>query len=491
MTENFDEPGISRHIAATLIAVSFVLMPLLATSLSTETASAVPLPLKLYVEDERVDYFIMDDGSAQVTYLLTIYVLADSPALTRLFLKMPNYDFEASDVSAVKEAAGGDRPVDDVHKSSTSETTVVIELGEENQIQGGTNGTIIIKAVVDKAVFKSDKKSSWAMVEYSPMWWDEDTTPEVWAFTFRFHLPKGLASSDDTEAPGHTAVWWEPKENRTIYEWSYTNPRLDLDPRFECHFPRSAVGHVYDRFWDLEFPRFVPLIIAVTVMACAVFGIVAYLKTRRRPYERPMLTIEMRSTDPDVGPMDMALLQGAPDHLVAKMAVADLVDRGILVVDVTSPLRVRVLNPPTGVSMADVPSAPLLKCLADGAFVESHSREVIDTMRQRAIARMRGFDMSETLQHGCDRSELAWARLKGRRITDHDDGLWMMLTVDAAARSKKDVDTAEGGFPDWTGWRLGWKKEDGGGDGDRDGKGKKKNNQKKKENRKGTGGDAR
>lgn len=491
MTENFDVPVISRQLAATLIAVSFVLLPLLATSLSMKTVSAVPLPLKLYVEDERVDYFIMDDGSAQVSYQLTLYVLADSPALTRLFLKMPNYDFEASDVSAVKEASGGDRPVEDVHKSSTRETTVVIELGEDNQIQGGTNGTIIIKAVVDKAVFKSDKKSSWAMVEYSPMWWDEDTTPEVWALTFRFHLPKGLAISDDTEAPGHMAVWWEPKENRTIYEWSYKNPNLDLDPRFECHFPRSAVGHVYDRFWDLEFPRYIPLIVAVAVIACAVIGIVVYLKTRRRPYERPMLMVEIRSADPDVGPMDAALFRGAPDHLVARMAVADLVDRGILVVDVKSPLRVRVLNPPTGVSIIDVPSALLLKCLADGAFVEAHSREVIDTMRQKAIAKMRGFDMNETLQHGRDRSELAWARLKGRRITDHDDGLWMMLSEDAAARFRKDVDTTEGGFPDWTGWRLGWKKEDVGGDGDRDRKGKKKNNQKKKDKGKVTGGEAR
>jgi hypothetical protein len=412
-----------------LQAMALLAQPSLGASVSDEV---------YVITSERLDAFVSHDGSADLNYRIQITVRPQSTPVGSFVIHMPNWHFETSGVTAKLD----DKIIQGLKKTGSAENDIKVTLDPVNEMQPGVSYDFSLVVNVGAMVLKHPTVSSKARVSITPTWWDPNIVQNIQRLEVNLNLPEDLLDQSKVQYTSGAVV--EVHGNRLILSWNYTDVPSDQRTELYADIPASAVSHVYDPFWDIQFHFYQNWLYLVVVIVAVAVVAVGVKKALRKPYVKPYLDIEGWGPRKGLGPMEAALLLDLGNDRVAAMFLVDL-----LMVDaigIQDKMQIEVKNPEH-----EGRSSPFLGCIRNGRLDPIATTNFLGAIKDEVTGKLEGYDIAETKAHYSAQGPTKWSRLKGSKVPNIDELLWLMTDPKAKKRFK---DAKFEGVPDWTGWTV-------------------------------------
>jgi hypothetical protein len=419
-------------------AVVIALIALPALGLFSQTASAAN---ELYViAEEKVDVYLLKDGSADIKYQLHITVRPQSDTVDSFKVHLPNWRFSESSLSA---SIDGETIVG-VAKSKDNENEVSITLNSREAMEPGTSHLFLLVVNVGAMAVKHPSDPDMARVSFTPTWWNPKKVQEVQVLKVHIHLPTGYLDAgniDHTKGANVTEV-----NERLMLSWEETDLAADEKRTFRADFPASTIDNVSDPFWDIQFHYYQNYILIVVIVVMVAIAVVVVKRALRRPYIKPYMTVEAWGARKGLGPLEAALVLKRKRSRIACMFLMDLVMVGAVEIEDTKDMRIKVVNPEYGGR-----AEPFLNCIREGRVDPIVSSNLIASMGDEVNAKLVDYDGLETKAHYKAQGPKRWSRVRRDKTPSVDELLWLMTDAKAKKRFRKAKFTD---VPDWTKWRV-------------------------------------
>jgi len=426
-------------MGCTLATAVVALLVLQATALLAQPSLGASASGEVYViTSERLDVFVGHDGSADMSYQIGITVRPQSTIVGGFVIHLPNWHFETSDVSAMLD----NKVVQGLKKTGTAENDIRVTLDPADEMQPGVSYQFSMAVNVGAMVMKHPTDTSKARVSITPTWWDPDIVQSIQSLSVNLNLPEDLLDQSKVQYTAG-AVLGE-HGNRLILSWNYTDAPSDQRTELHADIPASAVSHVYDPFWDIQFHFYQNWLYLIVVVVAVVVVAVVVRRVLRKPYVKPYLNIEGWGPRKGLGPMEAALLLDLGNDRVAAMFLVDLAM--VDAIGVQDKMQIEVKNPEH-----EGRSSPFLGCIRNGRLDPIATTNFLGALKDEVTGKLEGYDIAETKAHYSEQGPSKWSRLKGSKAPNIDELLWLMTDPKAKKRFK---DAKFEGVPDWTGWTV-------------------------------------
>jgi hypothetical protein len=415
------------------------LLVLQVTAQFAQPSLGAPASSAIYViTSEQLDVFVGHDGSADMSYQIGITVRPQSTIISGFVIHLPNWHFETSDVSAKLD----NKVLQGLKKTGPAENDLQVNLDSANEMSPGQSYAFSLVVNVGAMVLKHPSDPSKARISITPTWWDPNIVQSIQSLKVNLNLPEDLLDQSKVQYSDGAQVG--EHGNRLILSWNYTDVPSDQRTELHADIPASAVSHVYDPFWDIQFHFYQNWLYMIVVIVAVVVVAVGIRKALRKPYVKPYLNIEGWGPRKGLGPMEAALLLDLGNDRVAAMFLVDLAM--VDAIGVQDKMQIEVKNPEH-----EGRSSPFLGCIRNGRLDPIATTNFLGALKDEVTGKLEGYDIAETKAHYSGQGPSKWSLLKGAKAPNIDDLLWLMTDPKAKKRFK---DAKFEGVPDWTGWTV-------------------------------------
>ncbi len=457
-----------KQLLALLILAAVVLV--LAGSVSTAHAQDWSFTISRY----EVDVWINRDGSVSLEYYWTFTPDPRAHAIDAVDVGLPTGDYRISDIRADVDG----KPINriDTDYQGEGDYGVAVWLGSST-IRPGQTGTVHV--VVDRVggmLYGDDQDTNYASTNFIPVTFGFGVHGTT-AMTVRFHLPKGVQTTEPRwhQSPSgwpSEPVSYHDNEERIVYEWSKADAEPGRAYTFGASFPRKYV----DEAAIQQAPSFLAGLLSglagfclnpvVIVFAIVLVIIVLSLRGqagRRMKYLPPAMKVEGVGIKRGLTAVEAAIVLETPLNKVLTMILFGLIKKGAVTVLDDNPLRVQK-NEPLPAELRDYETEFLAAVAGNGTLKEKELRKMMIDLVKVVHGKMKGFSWKETVAYYNDIVRRAWQQVEGAETPEmrgelFGEGLeWTMLDDDFQQRTERTFREGPVFVPIWWGHYRPWGK---------------------------------
>lgn len=381
--------------------------------------------LVYHLEHEWVKIWINQNGTIDLLYDVTI--VCDEGTLHWVEIGQPNGDFTIGE--AVDEN-NNVLPTTDTSSGSDYKVRVdVIDLpaGEAVRFTLITN--------VGRMIWEDTQNPGNVGMQFTPSWFPV----RVDSLRVRIVLPTGVTEND---VKTMTGVEWDSSDY-TDGPFAVFWQRLDLAPNekftFGVSFPKEFVQH-----YELQ-PNFLQTYgpwIGFFVVLSLIVGLVTVIVVRRRPYLKPVLSLEALGIRRGLTAVEASyLLDLKPSRLVTEILYSLLKKNAVWVTDIKPSIKVKIMKQFEGKKPKELVEASLRyyeidflnSVKEDGTLDEELLAQTIVFLGRSVEEKLRGYCRRDTVDYYWKIVEKAWKQVEQAGTAElasklYDEQLlWLLL----------------------------------------------------------------
>lgn len=381
--------------------------------------------LVYHLEHEWVKIWINQNGTIDLLYDVTI--VCDEGTLHWVEIGQPNGDFTIGE--AVDEN-NNVLPTTDTSSGSDYKVRVdVIDLpaGEAVRFTLITN--------VGRMIWEDTQNPGNVGMQFTPSWFPV----RVDSLRVRIVLPTGVTEND---VKTMTGVEWDSSDY-TDGPFAVFWQRLDLAPNekftFGVSFPKEFVQH-----YELQ-PNFLQTYgpwIGFFVVLSLIVGLVTVIVVRRRPYLKPVLSLEALGIRRGLTAVEASyLLDLKPSRLVTEILYSLLKKNAVWVTDIKPSIEVKIMKQFEGKKPKELVEASLRyyeidflnSVKEDGTLDEELLAQTIVFLGRSVEEKLRGYCRRDTVDYYWKIVEKAWKQVEQAGTAElasklYDEQLlWLLL----------------------------------------------------------------
>ena len=405
-----------------ILALSFAVLPVKAQN------------LVYHLEHEWVKVWINQDGTIDLLYDVTI--VCDQGTLHWVEIGQPNSDFTIGE--AVDEDSNELQTED---TSSAGDYKVRVDVVD---LPAGEDVRFTLTTNVGRMIWEDTQNPGNVGMQFTPSWFPVG----IDSLRVRIVLPPGVTENDVKTMTGMEWDGADYVDGPFAVFWQ----RLDLAPNekftFGVSFPKEFVEHyeVQPSFLQTYGPW-----IGVFVMLSFVVGAVAIVALRRKPYLKPVLSVEALGIRRGLTAVEASyLLDLKPNMIVTEILYGLLKKNAVWVTAVKPSIRVRIMNQFEGKEPKELVEASLryyeLDFLdavkEDGTLDEELLAQAIVFLGRSVEEKLRGYCRRDTVDYYWKVVEKAWEQVEQAGTTElasklYDEQLlWLLLDPQHRSRTE-------------------------------------------------------
>jgi len=414
------------------------------------------------VDENFSDVVIREDGGIDIKYRLTFSCAKNGKPIDIVDVGLPNSYFELDSVRAWIN----DVPVTGIKNSSVIPVGVEVPLSG-HEINPGQTGTLTLTASNPHMVFPDSQDANFASVEFYPTYYGSEYTNGATRLRVAFHFPPG---ADRQKVKWHYSEFNKTEqdhEGRLVYIWELDKASPSQQYKFGVSFPNTLVQNIFEPVQDVysTSPRIstrqkVLEDIASLLMFFGFFAIivfVAYFANRRRKmkYFPPAAAVEGVEIKRGLMAPEAALLLEVPLNKVAAMIIFGLEKKGVIAIETTPKLNVKILNKNATDLNPYEKDFLLVHVDRSGAIPEKSLSIFFRQMIKDLSAKLEGFNMRKTRAHYRSIVDQAWQQVKSSGTDTEasqllDENLsWLMIDKNMDGKLKDTLAERQVALPIW------------------------------------------
>ncbi len=299
------------------------------------------------VDRNIVDVHVKKDGSANIEYWITFSVDKGAKAIDVVDIGMPNEYFNLSDVTADIDGY----TITNIRSSPYVTYGFAVYL-DSHAIPAGSTGTLHIKTISRRMVYPDTDDSEYASVEFSPTWFGSEYTHGSTYLKVSVYFPPGVGP-DETRY--HENQFTEVRQEGDTWVMTWIDSRASPDSQytFGVSFPRKYVDVVFAAttssgttstsdggfLWEV-----IPFLAIVGFFVISIVSRLIFSARRKMIYLPPEMKVEGVEVKYGLNPVEAAIITETPLPRVLSMILFSVVQKGLVRVVSTSPLKLKVLE---------------------------------------------------------------------------------------------------------------------------------------------------
>lgn len=430
------------------------------------------------LDQEVVDVWINQDGSASLEYWFTFTCDAGAHPIDVVDVGLPNGNYALSGIRGDVDGEPIDR-VDGDYQGAGG-YGVAVWLGGAT-IEPGQSGTVHV--VVDRVggvVYPNSEDAEYADTQFSPTWFGSQYVHGTTDLTVRFHLPPGV-QSEEPRWYRSPSGWPQEQpdtaldaDGRVLYTWRNATAEPDRQYTFGASFPRQYVAEDAIQKPPEQSPPQEPSAAApfgaaltsvlgcccnpVSIVFAVIVGVLALSvwgqRQRKMQYLPPSMKVEGVGIKRGLTAVEAAILLETPLDKALTMVLFGLLKKRAVTVLEDDPLKIQINEPrPENLHPYEVEFLEAVK--TDGTLSEKQLQELMVNLVKGVNNKMKGFSRKESMAYYRDIVRRAWQEVEGAetpevRAQRFDEQLeWTMLDDDFERRTGRTFDTGPIFVPVW------------------------------------------
>ncbi len=435
-------------IVAFLLAFSVLLSPF---SYAQDYSFAVP--------SNYSDVYINQDGSVTIAYAITFSNDPGAVPIEIVDIGLPTDNYDISTAKAWIDNTS----ITEIYKSTVVDTGVEVHLGALS-IPPGQTKTLNFQIDNPHMVYTDDEKQGYASMEFSPTWFDPNSTSGTTDVAVNIHFPPGVQ-------PGETIYHYsrkfdntsQDKDGRIVFTFREPSGSPSSQYTYGVSFPAKYVATVFEPYRPsfaakvVEF--FVNHIFLFFFLGIAGLVILNLFRQRRRKmdYMPANVAIEGVGIKRGLTAPEAALLTDTPLNKVVTMILFGLLKKGIVRVETTPTPKVFKLDGAATESLKTYEKDFLACVKSDGTLETKDLKTALVTMIKETDKTLKGFSRAETTDYYRAIVDLAWKHVTAANTPEllgkeWDDKLeWMMMDKDYGEKMEDTFEGRDVLMPRWYG----------------------------------------
>jgi hypothetical protein len=448
-----------RRLVPLLLIVILLVLP----------ASALAQTYSFSLDQEVVNVFWNEDGSASIDYVFSFSNDNSASPIDYVDVGTPNGNFDINSVSADVDG----NPVSDISKSGYqgNGTGFAVGLGQYAVRPGASGRVHVFIGTVQRVLHPDTQDSSYASAVFAPTYFGSDFVHGFTNLTVSFHLPPGVKPDEPRWHEAPDAFPAQPatsldQQSRVTYTWTNDSAYGSEEYQFGASFPSSYVPasaivqpSLLEKLGISPEAMVTTLFCSGIVLFFVFIGWIAAVSTRKRKlqYLPPKISIEGHGIKRGLTAIEAGILLEQPLDKVMTMILFAVIKKGAAQVTTRDPLELSITDP----QPADLRPYEQQFLAAFGEHNKNKRRSMLQDMTIDLVKsvqqKMKGFSRRETIAYYKDIMNKAWAQVEAADTPEvksetYDKVMeWTMLDKDYDRRTREVFHSGPVFVPIWWG----------------------------------------
>jgi hypothetical protein len=418
-------------------------------------ASALAQTYSFSLDQEVVNVFWNEDGSASIDYVFNFSNDNSASPIDYVDVGTPNSNFDINSVSA--DVNGN--PISDISKSGYqgNGTGFAVGLGQY-AIRPGASGRVhVFIGTVQRVLHPDSQDSNYASAVFAPTYFGSEYVHGNTDLTMSFHLPPGVKPDEPRWHQSPDAFPSQPatsldQQGRVTYTWTNNSAAGSEAYQFGASFPSSYVpASAIVQPSLLERLGISPEAVVTTLFCGGIllfFGFIIWVSTvsarkRKLQYLPPRISIEGHGIKRGLTAIEAGILLEEPLDKVMTMILFAVIKKEAAQVITRDPLELSITDPqPADLRPYEQQFLEAFKELDKNkrrSLLQEMTVDLVKSVQQK----MKGFSRRETIAYYKDIMNKAWAQVEAADTPEvksetYDKVMeWTMLDKDYDRRTRE------------------------------------------------------
>ena len=449
-------------------------MILLFLILGIGSTSAVAQTYRFIVEQNYVNLYINQDGTASIEYTIDFINDINADPIDFVDIGMPTYNYDLNSITANING----QTISDIEDSPYVTNGFALGLGV-NSIKPGDSGRVYvhIPRVSNMLYVASEKEAEeYASFQFSPNYFGSEYVIGNTDLTVALHLPPGINPEEPRYFPpkkwpgNETPDSGYDQEGRVYYLWNSTEANSYSEYIFGASFPARLVPEDSIIRPPSAFEQFISFIFDEDNIVCCCmflffggfFGLIIYSaiwgqRKRKMKYLPPKIKIEGHGIKRGLTAIEAAILMEEPMDKILTMMLFSTVRKEAATVISHDPLKIETPDVlPEGLHDYE---SDFLSAMQKRTKNEKSKalQQMMITIVKSVTKKMKGFSRKETITYYKDIIRKAWHEVENAetpevKMEKFEEVMdWTMLDKKYDDRTKETFGTGPVFIPMWWG----------------------------------------